>query len=89
MDGFPNAEVEGYLHPRLHLVVRLRYFDLDGDPVRVRLDVADVRDALGAPKKAEEFLGEVWIAQSDVHSLALSATPGARTSLDLPVRLPG
>lgn len=67
MYRLPDAEVERYLHPRLHLVVCLGNLDLDRDPIRVRRDVAYVRNAVGAPQEADEILGEVGIAQSHVH----------------------
>jgi hypothetical protein len=37
----------------------------------VRLDLADVGDAVGAPEEVEELLSETGIAQPDVHALTV------------------
>jgi hypothetical protein len=55
--GLPDAEVERHLHTSLLVVVRLRYLDLDGDPLGMRLDLAEIRDAVGTPKEADELVG--------------------------------
>ena len=67
MDGFPDAEVEGDLHPRLLLVVGLRNTDLDRNALRMGVHGADIGDAVGAPKEADEIVGEAGITQSDEH----------------------
>jgi hypothetical protein len=55
--GLPDAEVERHLHASLLVVVRLRNLDRDGDPLGMRLDLAEVRHAVGTPKKADELIG--------------------------------
>lgn len=67
MNGLPDAEVERDLHAGLLLVVGLRNLDLDGDPLGVRLDFAETRDAVGTPKEPDEFIGETRITKSDEH----------------------
>ena len=68
MRRFPDSEVERDLHPRLLVVVGLRDLDLDGNALRVRLDLADVGDAVGTPKEAEELLGEARVTEPHVHT---------------------
>jgi hypothetical protein len=67
MNGLPDAKVERDLHAGLLLVIGLRNLDLDSDPLRVRLDFAEIGDAVGTPKKPDEFVGETRIAKSDEH----------------------
>ena len=67
MDGLPDAEVERHLQTRLVVVVGLRNLDLDCDPLRMRRDLADVGDAVGTPKEADELIGEPCVAEPDLH----------------------
>ena len=68
MHRFPDPEVERDLHPRLLVVVGLGNLHRDRDTLRVRLDVADIGDAIGTPKEAEELLGETGITEPYVHA---------------------
>ena len=68
MHGLPDPEVERDLHAGLLFVVCLRDLHRDGDALGVRLDVADVGDAIGAPEEAEELLGETGVTESHVHA---------------------
>ena len=67
MDCFPDAEVERHLQPRLLFVVRLRNLDFDREALGMRLDAADVGDAVRTTKKTDELAGQGRIAQSDEH----------------------
>ena len=68
MHGIPDSEVERDLHPRLIVVKRPRNLDLDGNALRVRVDLTDVGDAFRAPKEAEELFGETRVTEPHVHA---------------------
>lgn len=65
MDGLPDPQEERHLQARLRLVVSLRNLDLDRDSFLVLCDLAEIGDAVGTPKKAEEFLSQRWIAKAN------------------------
>ena len=49
------------------VVVGLWNFHVDGNTLGMRLDVADVGDAIGTPKEAEELLGQTGITDPHAH----------------------
>ena len=67
MRGLPDSEIERDLHAGLVVVVGLRNFHLDGNALGVRLDVADVGDAIGTPQEAEKLLGQTGITDPHTH----------------------
>lgn len=67
MRGLPDSEVERDLHAGLLVVVRLRNLHVDGNALGMRLDVADVGDAIGTPQEAEELLGQTGITNPHAH----------------------
>lgn len=67
MHGLPDPEVKRNLHAGLVVVERPRNLHLDRNALGVRLDVADVGDAIGTPQEAEELLGQTWITDPHTH----------------------
>ena len=67
MHGLPDPELKRNLHAGLVVVERPRNLDLDRDAFSVRLDVADVGDAIGTPQEAEELLGQTRITDPHAH----------------------
>jgi hypothetical protein len=67
VNGLPDAEVERNLHAGLRRVVGLGNLDPDGDPLGMRLDLAEAGNAVGTPKKTDELVGQPRIAQSYEH----------------------
>jgi hypothetical protein len=67
VDGLPDSEIERNLHASLRGVVGLWNLDLDGDALGVRLDLAQVGNAVGTSKKADKLVGQPGITQSNEH----------------------
>ena len=67
MHGLPDSEVERDFHAGLMVVVGLRNLHLDGNALGVRLDVANVGDAIGTPQEAEKLLGQTGITDPHAH----------------------